>query len=233
MTDESIKENELDAAGKNEAAAFNRIVSVGKTFLVMFCIFFAVIMITSPIIETYNGLVDADLQVSRASANIKVDLERRADLLPNLASAVKGSAIFEHNTVVETAMARGLAQTGTIREHIAGAKSIEDLSIQNSQLSTLLGNFVKLQEVYPTLQTTDQFLKFEAQVTATENEILMDRQTYNAAVMQYQGACRAFPNVLFAKTMGFTPEKWEMWESPNAARTATAPNITFDDLKNV
>lgn len=230
MTDEHS-----DKASDGEMPEIDRLLAVGKTILVLAGIFLCVFMIVSPVVNSYNSLVDSDLQASRASANIKVDLERRADLLPNLASGVKGSAIFEHNTVVETAMARGLAQMGTIREHVkAGSGTpIEQIQGDDSVLTAMLGNFVKLQEQYPTLQTTQQFREFEAQVTATENEILRDRHTYNAAAMQYQATCRSFPTVLLANVFGFDEDKWPMWESPNSARTQYAPNITFDDLASV
>jgi len=214
MSDETTPENQSE-------------IKAVKIGIVLLCIVIAVICIVTPIIGAYNALVDSDLQVQRSAANIKVDLERRADLLPNLAETVKGSAKFEHDTVVETIMARA-GESEAIREHIKGTTDASELAADQSQLTQILGNFVKLQEQYPVLQTTQQFREFSAQVTATENEILVDRQTYNAAVMQYRSVVSSFPTNLMANQYGFNVDRYKMYEPVDMKRAETVPTITFD-----
>lgn len=203
-----------------------------KTGIVLFCIVLAVIFIVSPIIGAYNALVDSDIQVQRAASNIKVDMERRADLLPNLAATVQGSATFEYKTLVDVTLARA-GESSKIKSGIADtpASDVQKLASQNEQLTNILGNFVKLQEQYPTLQTTQQFREFSAQVTATENEILADRQTYNAAVMQYQSVVRSFPVNMIADHYGFNADRYHMYVPANETRAETVPTITFDFSK--
>jgi LemA protein len=220
MTDEMPKDNENTVE--------DRVMKAVGAGIVLFCIVLAVIFVVSPLIGAYNSLVDSDLQVQRAAANVKVDLERRADLLPNLASTVKGSAVFEHNTLVEVIAARA-GESEKIKEHLSSSgNDIDKLDMSNAQLTTLLGNFVKLQEQYPTLQSTQQFREFGAQVTATENEILADRQTYNAAVMQYKSVVTSFPTNLVADKYGFKADKYHMWEPKDVEHMETVPDITFD-----
>ena len=190
-------------------------------------IVFLVICIAVPIMASYNSLVDSDLQVNRAAANIRTDMERRADLLPNLANAVKGSATFEHETLVQTIEARA-NDASVIKNRIHGSTTIDELSRNDAQLNTIFGGIMTLNENYPVLQTTQQFREFSAQVTATENQILMDRQTYNAAVMQYQSICRSFPTNLIAGKYGFTPDRYKMYEPSDIKRAETVPEITFD-----
>lgn len=194
-----------------------------------------VMLVVTPLMGAYNTLVDSDIQVNRAAHNVQTDLERRADLLPNLAATVKGSADFEyktqHDTFVQVAEARAQASrqlksniaTASPTDLAAGATNVD------SQL-TMLGNFVKLQEEYPTLQlqTVQQFREFSAQTTATENQILVDRQTYNAAVSQYQSVVRSFPTVLIAKWYGFDQNKYQMYIPKDQERAETVPTITFD-----
>jgi LemA protein len=195
-----------------------------------------VILIVTPLMGAYNTLVDSDIQVNRAAHNVQTDLERRADLLPNLAATVKGSADFEyktqHDTFVQVAEARALASTQA-KAQIAKADPVTLASSgipEEAQVTQLLGNFVKLQEAYPDLHldTVQQFRELSAQTTATENQILVDRQTYNAAVSQYQSVCKSFPTVLIAKYYGFNPDKYVMYTPKDQERAETVPTITFD-----
>ncbi len=214
---------------ETESASNNEV--IGKTAikigLAMVCIILAVMCLVVPLIASYNSLVDSDLQVNRAAANIKTDLERRADLLPNLAATVKGSATFEHETLVQVIEARA-NDASVIKNRIHSADTISGFASGEAQLNTLFGGIMTLNENYPTLQTTQQFREFGAQVTATENQILMDRQTYNAAVMQYQSICRSFPTNLVAGYYGFTPDRYQMYVPADQKRAETVPDVTFD-----
>lgn len=187
--------------------------------------------------KQYNQMVDADLQVQNAAGNVQTDLERRADLLPNLAATTQGSANFEYKTLVGTILARSghtekeLAET---RKGIADANPVDAATgkvatkIDEMTMTQLLGNFVKLQEQYPTLQTTEQFRELSAQITATENQILTDRQTYNAAVRQYKSITTSWPAVLISGYLGYPPNKYDMYVPPDKTRTEIAPTLTFN-----
>jgi len=212
-----------------------KLMKVLKVGISLAVLAFCIIMVVTPLMGAYNMLVDSDIQVNRAAHNVQTDLERRADLLPNLAATLKGSADFEyktqHDTFVQVAEARAQASkqvksniaTSSPTELAAGSTNVD------SQL-TMLGNFVKLQEEYPTLQlqTVQQFMEFSAQTTATENQILVDRQTYNAAVSQYQSVVRSFPVNLVANYYGFDANKYQMYVPKDQARAETVPTITFD-----
>jgi LemA protein len=201
-------------------------------FIVIVCVF----MIISPLAGAYNALVDSDLQVQRAASNVQTDLERRADLIPNLAATVKGSADWESKTqykiFVETAQARAGASL-QLKDQIKAAPAAEVAANgvpQEMQLTQLLGNFVKLQEAYPNvqLQSVQQFRDLIAQITATENEILVDRQTYNAAVMQYQSLCKSFPVNLVADHYGFSADRYHSYIPKNSTYAETVPTVAFD-----
>jgi len=209
-----------------------------KVSIAIIAVVLCAMMIIIPLANSYNALVDADLQVQRAASNVKTDLERRADLLPNLAATVQGSATFEykaqHDTYVEVAQARGAGEAAKLKSQIQEAPATQVAATgvpQEQQLTQLLGNFVKLQEAYPDvkLNSIQQFREFGAQVTATENQILVDRQTYNAAVTQYQRICRSFPTVLVAESWyGFKADRYSMYVPTNQTRANEVPVITFD-----
>ena len=201
-----------------------------KIFIGVLAVMLCAVMIMSPLMTSYNMLVDSDLQVHRAAANVQTDLERRADLLPNLVATVQGSAEFEHNTLVQTIAARAGADANAVKMHVKNTNptDIGAIDSSNSQLTTVMGAMLTLTEQYPQLQTVQQFRDFSAQATATENEILVDRQTYNAAVMQYQSICRSFPTNLVAGYYGFNPDKYAMYVPKDSARAEAVPTVTFD-----
>ena len=236
MAEETVNpENSTESSG-NERAVRMAITAL-KIGVAMLIVILAVMCVITPAINSYNALVDSDLQVTRAASNVQTDLERRADLLPNLAATVQGSAEFEyktqHDTYVEVAQARGAGEAAKLKSQIQNTPATEIAANgvpQEQQLTQILGNFVKLQEQYPDvkLNSIQQFREFGAQVTATENQILMDRQTYNAAVMQYQSVCRTFPTNLVAGFYGFNADKYHMYIPKNQTRAETVPEITFD-----
>jgi LemA protein len=203
-----------------------------KTIIVLGCIVAIVFLLVCPFIGAYNSLVDSNQQVQRSASNIQTDLERRADLLPNLAAEVKGSATFESKTLIAVTEARA-GQSQLIKSQLASSQNpdVASMSAKDEQLTNILGNFVKLQEQYPELQSTKQFVDLEAQTTATENEILVDRQTYNAAVMQYRSVCLLFPTNLVANQFGFNADRYQMYIPANQTRAETVPDVTFDFSK--
>ena len=201
-----------------------------KIFVSILIVVFCVVMVVAPLMGAYNSLVDSDLQVNRAAHNVQTDLERRADLLPNLAATVTGSAEFEHDTLVQTIAARSAADSNAVKMHLKSSDATDTAAMDSgdNQLTTMFGGILTLTEQYPTLQSTQQFRDFSAQETATENEILVDRQTYNAAVMQYQSICRSFPTVLVAKYYGFDDNKYQMYVPMDQERAEAVPDITFN-----
>ena len=69
-----------------------KIIRAVKISVALIAVVMCVMMVGIPIANAYNALYDSDLQVQRAASNVKTDLERRADLLPNLAATVQASA---------------------------------------------------------------------------------------------------------------------------------------------
>lgn len=68
----------------------------------------------------YNRIQALDEQVNSAESQIKVQLQRRADLIPNLVETVKGFAKQETTIFTEVADARsrlsGAVQGGNLQE---------------------------------------------------------------------------------------------------------------------
>ncbi len=170
---------------------------------------FVVMAIVLPIMGSYNGLVQKDVTVEQHKANVQTALERRADLIPNFVATVEGSAKFERSTLTDVIAMRG--QAAQIKENIKSAQTAEELQTQQDSLQGVIGRLMLVYEQYPTLQTTTQFRELEAQLTATENQINSERNNYNAAVMDYKMAVRAFPSNIVAGVFHFNVDKWDMF----------------------
>ncbi len=166
----------------------------------------------------YNRIQTLDEQVSAFEGNIKVQLQRRADLVPNLVETVRGYAQQEQTifTAVADARARlgGAVQSG----------SLPQMAEANQALTGALSRLLVIAEAYPQLKSNENFRALQDQLEGTENRIATARQDYNGAVQEYNGYIRRFPQVLTAKVIG--KKAREYFELTNAS-AAEAPRVNF------
>src|SRR5881397_2648910 len=127
----------------------------------------------------YNTIQTYDEQVTAAAAQIKVQLQRRADLIPNLVETVKAFAKQERTVFTEVSEARaklaGAVQSGDLQQ----------MAEANRQLSAPLGRLLAIAENYPQLKSNENFRALQDQLEGTENRIAVARQDYNDAVNRY------------------------------------------------
>ncbi len=144
----------------------------------------------------YNRIQALDEQVNRAQGQIAAQLQRRADLIPNLVETVRGFAKQESTIFTEVANARarlaGSIQTG----------NLEDMAAANQALNAPLGRLLAIVENYPALKSDANFRALQDELTGTENRIATARQDYNDAVNQFNSYIRTFPYNLTAKMFG-------------------------------
>ena len=162
-----------------------------------------------------NQMVQKDQDVQNAFSNIDVDLQRRADLIPNLVASVKGYANVEETVLNNIAQARsGLLQAQSPDEKLAA----------NDRLSVALLPLTRMQENYPQLKSNDQFMRLEDELAGTENRIAVSRLRYNAAIKDYNVFIQQFPNSIWANFAGYHP-KTEYYKADDASKTA--PKVDF------
>jgi len=166
----------------------------------------------------YNTIQTYDEQVNAAASQIKVQLQRRADLIPNLVETVRGYAKQEQTVFIEVAQARaklaGAVQSGDLQQ----------MAQANAQLTAPLGRLLAIAENYPQLKSNENFRALQDQLEGTENRIAVARQDYNDTVNRYNAYIRRFPQVLTAKVLGKGPRPYFELESPGAAQ---APKVDF------
>lgn len=167
----------------------------------------------------YNRIQSLDEQVSAAESQIKVQLQRRADLIPNLVETVKGFAKQETTIFTEVADARA---------RLAGAVeggNLQQMAEANQALNAPLGRLLAIVENYPDLKSNENFRQLQDQLEGTENRISVARQDYNQAARQYNTFIRTFPYVVTAKVFGYSTPK-QYFELTNES-AAEAPKVQF------
>jgi LemA protein len=166
----------------------------------------------------YNTIQTMDERVNQAQGQIQTQLQRRADLIPNLVNTVKGVTKQEDTVFISIANARarlgGAVQAGNVPEMAAA----------NQQLSQGLGRLLAIAENYPQLRSSENFKQLQDQLEGTENRISVARQDYNTAVGEYNAYIRRFPYNLTAKVFGMGKSR-EYFEA--AAGATEAPKVTF------
>jgi LemA protein len=166
-------------------------------------------------VSSKNQMVEKANDIPLALGNIDVDLQRRADLIPNLVATVKGYATVETNILTAIANARaGLMTARTPDEKLAA----------NDRLNVALLPLMRLQENYPQLKSNDQFRALEYELAGTENRIAVARTRYNRAIRDYNVFIEQFPNSVWAGIAGYQP-KTEYYAADAASKEA--PKVDF------
>ena len=167
----------------------------------------------------YNNIQTYDEQASAAQGTIETQLQRRADLIPNLVQTVKGYAQHEESIFKEVADARS---------RLLGAKQSGDpeaMANANAQMTGAIGRLLAISEAYPTLKADANFRQLQDELTGTENRIAVARNDYNEAVKEYNTYIRQFPTALTAKVTGAKPRKY--FEVTDPAMRSGPPTVDF------
>lgn len=173
---------------------------------------------------TYNNLVTEDEAVEQAWANVETTYQRRADLIPNLVSTVRGAADFEQETLTQVTEARARATSINIdADDLNDPEQMQQYMAAQQQLSGALGRLLAVAENYPQLRATESFRDLQVQLEGTENRINVARTRYNEAVRSYNTKVRSFPANIFAGMFGF--DRRTPFEADEGA--SQAPRVEF------
>ncbi len=166
-------------------------------------------------VSCYNGLVSLKESVDSQYSNIDVQLQRRADLIPNIVQTVKGYTSHESQILNELSESRA---------KLSGASTVSEKANANAEISSSLSRLLVVVENYPNLKADTQFQTLSDNLEGTENRIAVARKDYNSAVQSYNQKIRTFPTVIIASMLGF--EKAERFEATEKA--SEVPEVNFD-----
>ena len=148
----------------------------------------------------YNKLQGLDEEVKGTWAEVQNQYQRRADLVPNLVSTVKGAANFEQETLQKVIEARSAATSIKVDANaLNNPETFKKFEQAQNQLSGALSRLLVVVEKYPDLKANQNFQNLQAQLEGTENRIAVARKRYIESVAEYNKAVRFFPTNLTAK----------------------------------
>lgn len=177
----------------------------------------AVILILGiTLVGGYNDLVEKNENVESKYSDISVQLERRADLIPNLVSTVQGYMKHEEKIIESVTSAR---------ENLINAKTLTDKAKANEELTVSLNNLIAVVENYPDLKANTNFINLQDELAGTENRIAASRKDYNNTVSEYNKAIKSFPKNILAGMFNF--EKKDYFEAKESANEV--PNVSFNE----
>ena len=172
---------------------------------------------------TYNGMVKMDEGVQAAWSQVENVYQRRADLIPNLVSTVKGYAAHEQETLEGVISARSKATQLTVDSENLTPDKLAQYNKAQGELGAALGKLLAITENYPDLKANQNFLQLQSQLEGTENRIAVERQKFNETARAYNTAIRQFPKNIVAGMFGF--EKKPYFEAQEGAQQA--PKVEF------
>ena len=173
--------------------------------------------------STYNNMVTQEEAVKSAWSNVETQYQRRADLIPNLVSTVKGYAAHEQNTLNAVVEARAKATSVNVSLDEITPENIAKFQEAQSAVTSALGRLIAVSENYPELKANQNFLELQAQLEGTENRITVARKEFNDATQTYNVTVRKFPANIVAMIFGFDQKPY--YEADASA--AEAPKVEF------
>lgn len=171
----------------------------------------------------YNTMVNKQEAVNSQWANVENAYQRRADLIPNLVSTVKGYASHEQETLTQVVEARAKATQTTVDVSSLSEESIKEFQDRQGELSTALGRLMMIQENYPELKANQNFLALQDELSGTENRISVERNKFNQVAQDFNTYIKQFPRVIYAGWFGFKSKGYFQ----SAPGSETAPKVEF------
>ena len=174
----------------------------------------------------YNEFQRLDEQSKAAWSEVLNQYQRRADLIPNIVSTVKGQADFEQETLTRVIEARAKATSIQVTpETINNPEAFSKFQQAQGELSGALSRLMAVSERYPTLQANQGFRDLRVQLEGTENRITVARNRYIQSVQEYNVLARSFPSNLTA--MAFSYPVKPSFTVANEAQIAVPPTVDF------
>ncbi len=183
--------------------------------IVLIVVAILVVALAGYTISGYNGLVEQRQSVEQSESDIQSNLQRRADLIPNLVNTVKGYASHEESIMEEVSAARAA---------LVGADNTGDQLAANDQMTSALNRLLAIAENYPDLKANTNFIQLQDELAGTENRINQARRAYNEAVKNYNTKIQRFPTNLIAGIFGF--DAYDYFEASEGAQEV--PSVNFE-----
>ena len=182
--------------------------------VIVWIIAVVIALIVIAFIVYYNRFVILGNRIDNSLSQINVQLQKRADLVPNLVKTVKGYAKHESRIMKEVTDAR---------KHFLGAKDIKGKIKAGNEIQNALKSIFAIAENYPQLRANENFLHLQQELAAIEDKIAYSRQFYNDSILSYNNSVEKFPGALFARI--YNAKEKEYLQIPSEAKAV--PKVEF------
>ena len=175
----------------------------------------------------YNTFQSLDEEVKADWAEVLNQYQRRADLVPNLVSTVKGYAAHEKEVFEAVAEARSkVSSIQATPELVNDEAAFAKFQAAQTQMTSALSRLLAVSENYPQLKADAGFRDLQAQLEGTENRVTVARNRYIKAVKEYNVLVRSFPQNLTAMVFGYKTKPSFTVENEKAI--SAPPKVDFD-----
>lgn len=197
---------------------------MGKTALVILGVLLLLALIVGgAAIGAYNNLTTKGNDVDKQWAQVENQMQRRADLIPNIVGTVKGIAGQEKEIFIKIAEARSKLLSASTPEEKIEADGQLSQALRDGGLLGTGGRFLSIVEQYPVLKSDANFMKLQDELAGTENRLSVARRDYNESVTDYNTTKQRFPTVMMAGLMGFKDKP--LFKAEEGAKVA--PKVDF------
>ncbi|WP_392560903.1 LemA family protein [Orbus sturtevantii] len=193
-----------------------------------FYLILALIIIAGVVLfNSYNTIQSDDEKVTASWSEVINQYQRRADLVPNLVSTVKGYTDHEKNILIEVTEAR--AKVGSIQvnsDQLTDPIVMAKFQQAQQQLSSSLSRLLAVSENYPELKASSLYQDLMVQLEGTENRIAVARGRYIQAIQNYNSYIRRLPGKLIANYYDLASKA--QFTVENEKQISTAPIVKFN-----
>ena len=187
-----------------------------KGLIILVAVIAVLVLIIGAIIGNYNDLVEEREEVEASRSAISVQLQRRADLIPNFVNTVKGYSDYEQSTFTAVTEARSA---------VLNANGAAEQAEASAQLDSAIDIWVNaVTEAYPELKANTQYIALQDELAGTENRVAVARKDYNEDAREFNSEIKKFPTHIFAGIFGF--DAYEYFEADASAQKV--PQVSFD-----
>ena len=175
-----------------------------------------------------NTVPTAEEEAKARWADVESAYQRRADLVPNLVSTVRGAAESEEDILTQVIDARSRASSIQLdADDLSNPEQFQAFENAQGELGSALSRLMVVVEQYPVLQSQGRFADLMTQLEGTENRIDVARTRYNEAVQAYNTTIRTFPATIAANVI-YGAEPMEPFRAQPGSEIA--PEVDFGDM---
>jgi LemA protein len=161
---------------------------------VLIAIGVVVLVVVAWLVFVANRFVRLRNESHQALSGIDIQLQRRADLIPNLVETVKAYAAHESAVFEDVAKARAQA---------LGARGVAQAATADVAMTAALTGLFGIAEAYPQLRASENFQRLQAELSDTEDKIAAARRYYNTTVRRFNSLIQSVPTNIIARLGGF------------------------------